>query len=198
MPPVRRRYVISYLSEDQPFDQGVQIYALNLSAPFIPRLHFEKFERILPYCDMVFGNDADAIAWGSAAGLPATTTPEAIARHMAALPKVNDARERLVILTRGPNSSILVVGKQPVQTFPVAPIPDGEIIDTNGAGDAFAGGFLAAHILGRDLETCMLIGHRMGAMSVRHVGAVLLYGQGLADEPHQVGPQYTWPKVPVL
>lgn len=157
------------------------VFALNFSAPFIPRLHFEKFEAVLPYCDIVFGNDSDALAWAETAGLAPTSTLEAIAEHIARLPLVQAGKSRVVVLTRGSRPTIMAVGSEPARTFPVEPVREAEIVDTNGAGDAFAGGFMAALILGKALEECVAVGHRMGAMNVRHVG-----------------PQYTFPKIAVL
>ena len=46
---------------------------------------------------------------------------------------------RTVVITRGDNSTILV--EDGVLTeHEVTPIPDSEIVDTNGAGDAFVAG----------------------------------------------------------
>jgi adenosine kinase len=37
----------------------------------------------------------------------------------------------------------------------VIPIDDADIVDTNGAGDSFAGGFLAYFVKGAPLEKCI-------------------------------------------
>ncbi|CAG8734936.1 11975_t:CDS:2, partial [Acaulospora colombiana] len=39
-------------------------------------------------------------------------------------------------------------------TYPVEKLRDDEIVDTNGAGDAFAGGFMGGLVLGKSLEEC--------------------------------------------
>ena len=36
-----------------------------------------------------------------------------------------------------------------VRSYPVTPLASSDIVDTNGAGDAFVGGFLAQRILGQ-------------------------------------------------
>jgi len=37
----------------------------------------------------------------------------------------------------------------------VFPVPKEEIVDTNGCGDAFVGGFLSQYVVGRSLEHCL-------------------------------------------
>lgn len=46
---------------------------------------------------------------------------------------------------------------------------DDEIVDTNGAGDAFAGGFLGAYVAGKSIEEAVLVGHKLGGMCVKQV-----------------------------
>jgi adenosine kinase len=60
-------------------------------------------------------------------------------------------------------------------------LPEAAIVDTNGAGDAFAGGFLGAYVLGKTIDEAVEVGHRLGQMCVG-----------------QVGPQLKWPKENVL
>ena len=42
-----------------------------------------------------------------------------------------------------------------------------DIVDTNGAGDAFLSGFLLAHLEGRDVEACLQLGHTQAARCLR-------------------------------
>jgi len=65
--------------------------------------------------------------------------------------------------------------------FPVDPLRDDQIVDTNGAGDAFAGGFVGALVAGKNLDDAVLVGHALARVCVQ-----------------QVGPQYPWPKVNIL
>jgi len=66
------------------------------------------------------------------------------AKLLAELPKENKTRPRTVIFTQGPNDT-LVCANGELKRYPVPPVPAEEIIDTNGAGDAFAGGVLAGY-----------------------------------------------------
>jgi len=147
------------------------VFALNLSAPFIPQFFKVQLEQVFPYCDFVIGNESEAAAWASAAGLADKNDILAIAKSIATLPKSNPSRPRTVVITQGSNSTVLVSATNPDKptTFPVDPLTDEQIVDTNGAGDAFAGGFLGALVAGKSVDTAVLAGHIMGAMCVQLV-----------------------------
>jgi len=70
-----------------------------------------------------------------------------IALKIAAITKVNTNRPRVVVITQG-HLPTLVVENGKLTEYPVLPIAAEEIIDTNGAGDAFVGGFLAQLVRG--------------------------------------------------
>jgi len=42
-----------------------------------------------------------------------------------------------------------------------------DVVDTNGAGDAFLSGFLVSRVAGVDLEECLLAGHAQAARTLR-------------------------------
>ena len=51
-----------------------------------------------------------------------------------------------MVITQG-SDPVIAVEHGKLHSFPVAAIPKEEIVDTNGAGDAFVGGFLAQQVL---------------------------------------------------
>lgn len=51
------------------------------------------------------------------------------------------------------------------------PAPEGSVVDTSGAGDAFAAGYLAAWLAGGDAETCLGRAVAMGSLAVAAIGA---------------------------
>ncbi len=55
----------------------------------------------------------------------------------------------------------------------IAPVPVSDAIDTNGAGDAWAAGFLAGYLRGQPLPTCGALASLLGAETVRHMGPVI-------------------------
>ena len=86
-----------------------------------------------------------------------------IARKIAMLPKENGSTSRLVIITQG-SDPVVAVQHGNIIKFPVETLAKEEIVDTNGAGDAFVGGFLAQHVLGKSLETSV----KCGIWAARH------------------------------
>jgi adenosine kinase len=130
----------------------------------------------LPYCDIVIGNEAEAETWASATGLPDKKNLPEVAKALATLPKSNPSRPRIVVFTQGPEATILVSSADPdsPKIFPVQVVKDEQIVDTNGAGDAFAGGFMGALVAGKSLDECVAVGQNMGAMCIQEVRRVFL------------------------
>lgn len=172
---------ISYLS--QKASAASKVFAINFSAPFIPQFFGAQLQQVIPYMDIVIGNEAEAETWAVATGQPEPKNMTAVAKAIAMLPKSNKSRPRIVVITQGAESTILVSSAEPdaPKVFPVHALAESDIVDTNGAGDAFAGGFLGAYVAGKNIEECVETGHKMGSMCVQ-----------------LVGPQYKWPKVAVL
>lgn len=112
--------------------------SLNLSAPFISQFFKEPLAELIGYADILFGNETEAQTFADSNDF-GTSDLQEIALRIAALPKVNNKRSRMVVFTHGSEPTIVAFeGK--VQTFPVIPITKDQIRDTNGAGDAFVGG----------------------------------------------------------
>ena len=53
----------------------------------------------------------------------------------------------------------------------VAAEPVARVVDTTGAGDLFAAGFLTGHVRGESLETCLTMGSVCAAEIISHYGA---------------------------
>ncbi|MFC4358744.1 carbohydrate kinase family protein [Halobium salinum] len=74
-----------------------------------------------------------------------------------------DAGTELVVCTRGADGSTALTAdgeriEVPAESF--------EMVDTNGAGDAYVSGFLYGHAQGEDTETCMRLGTLAGGLAV--------------------------------
>ena len=152
-----------------------QVFVLNLSAPFIPKFFKVQLEQVLPYCDIVIGNEAEAEAWAEASGQPDKTDYAAVARALALIAKSNPSRPRTVIFTQGPKNTVVVSAADGAEAkiHAVHPLTDDQIVDTNGAGDAFAGGVLGALVAGKTLDEAVEVGHKMGAMCVQQVSVTI-------------------------
>lgn len=80
-----------------------------------------------------------------------------IALKICQLPKQNENRERITVITQG-RDPVLLARNGKVIEIPVEELSNDEIVDTNGAGDAFVGGFLAQFVQDKSLETCVRCG----------------------------------------
>eukprot|EP00755_Sulcionema_specki_P001214 Sspe_Gene.25964::Locus_10585_Transcript_1_1_Confidence_1.000_Length_1185::g.25964::m.25964/K00856/E2.7.1.20, ADK; adenosine kinase len=108
---------------------------------------------MMPYIDVLFGNETEAKALSAKKGW-GTEKVEEIAVHAQKLEK--KGRKRIVVFTQGADATV-VADESGVKTFPVTPVE--KVVDTNGAGDAFVGGFLANFCNGKDIATCVNAGH---------------------------------------
>jgi len=55
----------------------------------------------------------------------------------------------------------------------IEPVPVADVIDTNGAGDAWAAGFLFGHLRGMTLPQCGALASTLGAETVMHMGPII-------------------------
>ncbi|XP_072612413.1 adenosine kinase isoform X5 [Vulpes vulpes] len=92
-----------------------------------------------------------------------------IARKTQALPKVNQKRQRIVIFTQGREDTIMATESE-VTAFAVLDQDQKEIVDTNGAGDAFVGGFLSQLVSDKPLTECIRAGHYAASVIIRRTG----------------------------
>ncbi|GAA6029578.1 hypothetical protein JCM8097_000947 [Rhodosporidiobolus ruineniae] len=157
-------------------------FAMNLSAPFIPQFFKSQVDEMLPYVDVLIGNESEAEAYAQSHEWD-TKDISAIAAKLAALPKKNTSTPRLVVITQGASSTVVATSSlsEEPKVYPVSKLDASQIVDTNGAGDAFAGGFLGARALGKSVDEAVEVGHKMGQMCV-----------GCS------GPTFKFPKVNVL
>ena len=129
--------------------------ALSLSDPFCVNRHRAAFRDLVAgHIDILFANEAEITS------LYETNTFEEAAEH---------ARRDVAsaALTRSEAGSVILRGGE---TVTVAPEP-ADVVDTTGAGDAYAAGFLAGFTAGRDLAACGRIASIAAAEVIGHYGA---------------------------
>ena len=78
------------------------------------------------------------------------------------------ADTKLAALTRSEKGSVILSGGQSI-AIPAAPVAN--VVDTTGAGDLFAAGFLFGVATGKDLETAGKLGSMAAAEIISHIGA---------------------------
>uniref|UniRef100_A0A672MGD9 Adenosine kinase n=1 Tax=Sinocyclocheilus grahami TaxID=75366 RepID=A0A672MGD9_SINGR len=145
-----------------------KIFCLNLSAPFICEFFKEALMKVMPYVDILFGNETEAATFAQEQGFE-TEDIEEIAKKAQSLPKENKKRQRIVVFTQGKEGTVMTKGDK-VETFPVLEINQSEIVDTTGAGDAFVGGFLSQLVQDKTFEQCIRAGHYSANVIIRHAG----------------------------
>lgn len=145
-------------------------FCLNLSAPFIVSFFADQVATALKYADYLFCNESEAEEYGKKHEIG--TDLKAIALAIAASPKVNSKRERIVVFTQGDKSTI-VVHKGVVTEYAVDPLAKELLVDTNGAGDAFVGGFLSQLVQDKDIAACVKAGHWAARFVIQQSGCSL-------------------------
>jgi sugar/nucleoside kinase (ribokinase family) len=130
--------------------------ALSLSDPFCVDRHRAEFlELVRKSVDILFANEAEVMS------LYATGSFDAAAERAR-------ADTRLAALTRSEKGSVILSGGKAVE-IPAAPV--NEMVDTTGAGDLYAAGFLFA--VARDMPLAMAgrLGSLAAAEIISHIGA---------------------------
>ena len=159
-----------YLCEE--FVKQNKIIILTLSAVCIVQNHMEKIKEIANISDMIIGNmeETEVLAGGKNAVFQ--DTYEKV--HKILLP-----RNRLLVVTCGSHGVYCSKYNYQsmrldliLQCFPNF-VKNDEIVDLNGAGDAFLGGFLAMYLKGNannKLFSCCKAGNDAASVILRNVG----------------------------
>ena len=130
--------------------------ALSLSDPFCVDRHRPEFLKLIKdSVDILFANEAEITS------LYETTQFDDAARQA-------QADTKLAALTRSEKGSVILSGGDSI-TIPAAPVAN--VVDTTGAGDLFAAGFLFGVAIGKDLEASGKLGSMAAAEIISHIGA---------------------------
>jgi sugar/nucleoside kinase (ribokinase family) len=134
---------------------GVKV-ALTLSDAFcVARFRDEFIELVDNHVDILFANEHEIQSL-----YEVDTFDEALQRVR--------GHCSIAALTRSEKGSVIVSESELHVIDAEAGV---EVIDTTGAGDAYAAGFLYAYTHGRDLATCGRLGGAMAAEVISHYGA---------------------------
>ena len=112
--------------------------ALSLSDAGIVGGFKDKFKEIESYgIDMIFCNDDEAIAYAET-----ETLEDAVSFYK--------EQSYMIVITKGSKGSLVIKDRQEI----FSPALTIEPVDTNGAGDMYAGSFMHAYLNGFDLLSC--------------------------------------------
>ncbi len=130
--------------------------ALSLSDSFCVDRHRAEFlDFIRGHVDILFANEAEVTS------LYQSKSFDEAATHAARDCKV-------AVLTRSAKGAVIHTGSSSV-TVPADAVSS--VVDTTGAGDLYAAGFLFGHARGLDMTTCGRLGALAAAEIISHVGA---------------------------
>lgn len=137
-------------------DAGGEI-AFTLSDAFVIERHRDDFIALIDQgmIDILFSNETEICSLAQTQDCEA-----AIATFAAKVPTL--------IVTRGEEGAIAI---QDGMRYEVAAAPVARVVDTTGAGDLFAAGFLAGYVRGKEPSACLELGAIAAAEVIAHYGA---------------------------
>ena len=129
--------------------------ALSLSDAFCVDRHRAAFRELVANdVDILFGNEAEVCSLYELGEFDAAA-------------EAARADVSLAVLTRSEQGSLVLRGAERV----MVPAEPAAVVDTTGAGDAYAAGFLAGLTAGRPLDQCGRLGSIAAAEIIGHYGA---------------------------
>ena len=136
-------------------DSGGQV-ALSLSDGFCVDRHRESFlDLVNGHVDVLFANDVEIMS------LYETDDFDTAVQQVSGCCRV-------AALTRGAKGSVVLSGDQ---RWDIGIVSLGDLLDTTGAGDLYAGGFLHGYTQGESLERCGELGALCAGQIVTQLGA---------------------------
>ncbi len=152
-PPLAKR---AFLKAADAAHKAGRMVALSLSDPFCVDRHRAAFlDLVADHIDILFANEAELAALYHSADFDD------------ALRQVR-GHCRVAAITRGARGSVVVTEDDVVV---VGADAVAQVVDTTGAGDLYAAGFLAGFTQGRELAACALLGGIAAGEVIGHIGA---------------------------
>jgi adenosine kinase len=128
---------------------------------------------ILEHADYVFCNEDEAKCFADTNKLEYSSLKD-VALAISKWTKVNTKRARVAIITQGRDPILVAISKEGDDSiqreFPVPTIEKDLIVDTNGAGDSFVGGFTSQIVQGKDLDTAIRAGIWLSGQVIQRNG----------------------------
>ncbi|OYV43375.1 MAG: adenosine kinase [Acidocella sp. 20-57-95] len=132
-----------------------RLTALSLSDPFCVDRHRDGFRRLIAGgVDILFANEAEICSLYQCNEF--AEAQAAAARDV-----------KLAVLTRSEAGSVIV---QDMNVTKIDAVPT-TVVDTTGAGDAYAAGFMTAYAQGRSVEEAGKLGAKAAALAISQIGA---------------------------
>lgn len=160
---------LAFLKAAEAAHRAGRMVALSLSDAFCVDRHRAEFQQLVQnHVDILFANEQEICSLWEADNFDA------------ALQRTR-GKTRIAALTRSEKGSVVLSGKE---LHVIDPAPVTRLVDTTGAGDQYAAGFLYGLVTGRSLASCGRIASLAAAEVIQHLGArpeVPLAEQVLSD-----------------
>lgn len=144
-------------------------FLLNFSATFIVGHHIQALTEIMFFTDILICNKHEALAFAHWSEWNTKDIFE-IGTRLMNLPKGNK-RPRTVLVTDNVCPVLCFLANGRIIQHPVPKIDPTKIVDTNGCGDAFVGGFLSQLVQNMPIDYCIRMGI-FASQKITHVVGV--------------------------
>jgi len=147
---------------------------ISLDTNWDPSERWELPDELLQYVDIFIPNENEAML------LTGINDVTEAARHLA-------KKIPIVVVKQGDEGGMVITKEEQIQLSP----PEVRVVDTVGAGDSFAGGFIHAYLNGMELYDCLRAGLYCGSMNTTRMGgtkgqarldSLSLYLEKIADK----------------
>jgi len=146
-------------------------FGINFSAEFVVTFFKDKLAPLVALATHVFTNEDEIKAFAKANDIAYKDMKDLV--RQISLIKSERKEGRTVVATQGKHP-VLVGLKGQVREYPVELLPKEKIVDLNGAGDAFVGGFLSQLVQGRAEATCVSAGNFAARCIIQTSGTKLV------------------------
>ena len=135
-----------------------------------------EIKEMIEYGDIIFANKEEANHFVCNVLNVGCADVSELAEILVKLPKKNKNKSRVFVVTCGPEPAYVAVYNHANNTMEFSSsylplmVSKDKIVDTNGAGDSFAGAFLAYYIKGHSIENCVRAGHWAASQIIQRNG----------------------------
>lgn len=129
--------------------------AFTPSDVFCIENHHQEFLDLIQDCDLVFANEEE---------VKTLYKKDSFEEAAEAIRGICD----IAVITRSEKGSVIVTAQETI-AVPAAPVA--KVVDTTGAGDLYAAGFMYGLQRGWDLKACAELGGKCAAKIIQHMGA---------------------------
>jgi adenosine kinase len=152
------KYILNYCNELE------KKIAFNLSGEYLCNECPEIVEYFIERCEIIIGNRREFSA------ICSIMRENDVESFISALSQLG----KTVVLTNGPSYVICVTDRGKINCKTTVPeVEKKEVVDTTGAGDSFAAGFLTGYLTGRSIQNCLNLGCYAAQEIIRRRGCVV-------------------------